>query len=182
MEKVILGIDPGTNIMGFGLIACSAGKQRLIELGTLQLGKLKDPMEKLHLIFQETCSLIVKYSPSEAAIEDPFYGKNIQSMLKLGRAQGMAIAAALHSGIAIHQYSPRKIKQSITGNGNASKEQVAAMLQRLLSMKELPEYLDATDGLAVALCHHFQNGNSLKSTGGSNSWESFIAQNPERIK
>lgn len=182
LEKIILGIDPGTNIMGYGIISCKGNTSSLIDLGTLNLSKNLDGMEKLQLIFDTTCKLITQYKPHEAAIEEPFYGKNVQSMLKLGRAQGMAIAAAISRQVPIYQYAARKIKQSITGNGNASKEQVAGMLQRLLTMKEMPEHLDATDGLAVAMCHHFQNGSTLKVEGKFNSWKNFMAQNPGRVK
>jgi crossover junction endodeoxyribonuclease RuvC len=182
MEKIILGIDPGTNIMGYGIIVTCGTKSSLVDLGTLNLHKSLDAMEKLQLIFDTTCQLITKYNPQEAAIEEPFYGKNVQSMLKLGRAQGMAIAAAISKQVPIHQYAARKIKQSITGNGNASKEQVAGMLQRLLSMKEMPNHLDATDGLAVAMCHHFQNGRAIMPGKEYNSWKNFMAQNPGRVK
>jgi crossover junction endodeoxyribonuclease RuvC len=182
MEKIILGIDPGTNIMGYGIISCTGNKSALIGLGTLNLPKTMDAMDKLQLIFTETCKLIKEHKPHEAAIEEPFFGKNVQSMLKLGRAQGMGIAAALSLNVPIYQYAARKIKQSITGNGNASKEQVAGMLQRLLTMKELPQHLDATDGLAVAMCHHFQNGSALKVENKHNSWANFLAQNPGRVK
>src|SRR5204863_9123170 len=139
--------------MGYGVITSKGNSYALLDLGILTMSKIEDPMEKLKMIFTETRRLIQAWNPTEAAIEDPFYGKNIQSMLKLGRAQGMAIAAAIHERIPIYQYSPRKIKQSITGRGAASKEQVAAMLQRLLNIETLPEKLDATDGLAVAVCH-----------------------------
>ena len=157
-EKIILGIDPGTNIMGYGLIRIESNQAELITLGVLHLVKVDGHALKLRKIFEKTLALIDQYHPDDLAIEAPFFGKNIQSMLKLGRAQGVAMAAALYRSIPIFEYSPKKIKQSITGNGNASKEQVAAMLQTILKFKETSEYLDATDGLAVALCHHFQNG------------------------
>jgi crossover junction endodeoxyribonuclease RuvC len=183
MEKIILGIDPGTNIMGYGLIVVNSNKAELITLGVLQLDKLDGHALKLKTIFERTISLIDQYHPDDLAIEAPFFGKNIQSMLKLGRAQGVAMAAALYRTIPIFEYSPKKIKQSITGNGNASKEQVATMLQTLLSFKETPEFLDATDGLAAAMCHHFQKGSIVSANKKSVSgWKSFVASNPARIK
>jgi crossover junction endodeoxyribonuclease RuvC len=181
-EKIILGIDPGTNIMGYGLIACKGNKYNLIDLGVLHLSKVKEPMEKLQLIFNETRRLISLHKAHELAIEEPFYGKNIQSMLKLGRAQGMAIAAAIHENVPVYQYAARKIKQSITGNGASSKEQVAGMLQHLLAIKEMPVKLDATDGLAVAVCHFYQNGVQDISSSKYNSWQNFLTQNPDRVK
>jgi crossover junction endodeoxyribonuclease RuvC len=181
MEKIILGIDPGTNIMGYGLITVRGNTAMLISHGVIHLDKLDGHALKLKMIFEKTIALIDQYHPDDLAIEAPFFGKNIQSMLKLGRAQGVAMAAALYRTIPIFEYSPKKIKQSITGNGNASKEQVAAMLQTLLGFRETPEYLDATDGLAAAVCHHFQNGKAddRKKFSG---WKSFIASNPGRIK
>ena len=156
-EKIILGVDPGTTIMGFGIIKVINKKISLIEMNELNLKKYKDHYLKLKLIFEETINLIEKFKPDEIAIEAPFFGKNIQSMLKLGRAQGVAMAAGLVREIPITEYSPKKIKQSITGNGNASKEQVAKMLKSLLSIKELPKNLDATDGLAAAVCHFYNS-------------------------
>lgn len=180
-EKIILGIDPGTNITGYGLITASGNNMQLIALGVIQLEKIDGHALKLKMIFEKTLSLIDQYHPDELAIEAPFFGKNIQSMLKLGRAQGVAMAAALYRSIPIFEYSPKKIKQSITGNGNASKEQVAAMLQTILKYKETSEYLDATDGLAAALCHHFQNGNVQGSGKSFTGWKAFIADNPKRV-
>lgn len=180
-DRIILGIDPGTNIMGYGLIHHKSNKIELITLGVLKLGKFPDHGLKLKMIFERTSALIAEYKPDELAIEAPFFGKNIQSMLKLGRAQGVAMAAALHLEVPIFEYSPRKIKQSITGNGNASKEQVAGMLTTLLSIHDPPEYMDATDGLAVAVCHYFQR----KPTADGehyNNWKSFISKNPDKIK
>ncbi len=167
--------------MGYGLIHNKDKKIELITLGVLKLKKYSNQPLKLKKIFERTLSLIQQYKPDELAIESPFYGKNIQSMLKLGRAQGVAIAAALWSDIPIFEYSPRKIKQSITGKGNASKEQVAAMIYNLLLLKSQPEYFDATDGLAVAVCHYFQKGKPQQSEK-YNSWKSFLKENPERIK
>jgi crossover junction endodeoxyribonuclease RuvC len=178
-NRTILGIDPGTGIMGYGLIQISGSKLQLITLGILQLGKIDGHSIKLKRIFSRTLSLIDEYKPNELAIEAPFFGKNVQSMLKLGRAQGVAMAAALYRELPIHEYSPRKIKQSITGNGNASKEQVAKMLQQLLLIKDLPENLDATDGLAAAVCHYFQSKNTFQTKKFS-GWKAFITQNPSR--
>jgi crossover junction endodeoxyribonuclease RuvC len=183
-ERIILGIDPGTAVMGYGLIKETGTKVELISLGVVKMDNLDDHMLKLQRIFEKTVALIDNYHPDSLAIEAPFYGKNIQVMLKLGRAQGIAIAAALSRNIDITEYSPRKIKQSITGNGNASKEQVAAMLQRLLNFKETPEFLDATDGLAVAVCHSFQKMPTGKS-GAKKSysgWETFVKDNTSRVK
>ena len=180
-DRIILGIDPGTNIMGYGLIHNKGNKIELIALGVIKLGKLSDHGLKLKKIFERTRSLITEYKPDELAIEAPFYGKNVQSMLKLGRAQGVAMDAALSMDVPIHEYSPRKIKQSITGKGNASKEQVAAMLMNLLSIKDPPEYFDATDGLAVAVCHYFQRKPSADGEQYG-SWKSFISKNPDKIK
>ena len=181
-DKIILGIDPGTTIMGYGLIAVSGSKMEHIDLGVLHLGKLNDHALKLKTIFEYTLALIDKHHPDDLAIESPFFGKNVQSMLKLGRAQGVAMAAGLFRRVPIFEYSPKKIKLSITGNGNASKEQVAAMLLTLLKLKELPEKLDATDGLAAAVCHYFQQGGIVtgksKTSGG---WKSFLAENPARL-
>lgn len=178
-DKIIVGIDPGTNIMGYGIIEVKSRQIKLVAAGIIDLSKIEDHHLKLRKIFERSIGLIEEYLPDELAIEAPFYGKNVQSMLKLGRAQGVAIAAALSRSIPVHEYSPRKIKQSITGNGNASKEQVAAMLQTLLSFKEMPQHLDATDGLAAAVCHHFQNGNTGKEKGYT-GWKAFITDNPSR--
>ena len=179
--RIILGIDPGTNIMGYAIIASVNKETRMLVMDVIKNIKEKDPIEKLKVIFNRTEKLIVSHKVTELAIEDPFYGKNVQSMLKLGRAQGMAIAAALSHDLPVHQYAARKIKQSITGNGSSSKEQVAAMLMRLLGIKESPEYLDATDALAVAMCHLNQR---MPVAGGDkfNSWTAFIAKNPGRLK
>jgi len=178
-DRIILGIDPGTTIMGYGLIHIKGSEMNLITLDVLYLKKLASHPLKLKRIFEKTLALIDEYKPDQLAVEAPFYGKNVQSMLKLGRAQGVAIAAALYRNIPIFEYSPKKIKQSITGNGNASKEQVAAMLQSILNIKSLPKQLDATDGLAAAVCHYFQKnpGSGEKSYSG---WKSFLADNPGR--
>lgn len=181
MEKIILGIDPGTTVMGFGLIKIQNKKMQLILLDELLLQKYESHALKLKKIFDRTLMLIDNYHPDEIAIEDPFFGKNVQSMLKLGRAQGVAMAAGLYREIPITEYSPKKIKQSITGNGNASKEQVAGMLQNLLEIKELPKRLDATDGLAAAVCHFF-NAGTQKTTSSFSGWDAFIKANPNRLK
>jgi crossover junction endodeoxyribonuclease RuvC len=180
-ERIILGIDPGTNIMGYGLIHQKGSKAELLSLGVIQLNKYANQALKLQKIFERTLALIDEYKPDEFAIEAPFYGKNVQSMLKLGRAQGVAMASALYRSIPIFEYSPKKVKQSITGNGNASKEQVSAMLKNLFSIKETPAYLDATDGLAVAVCHYFQNHPESEKENYS-GWKQFIAKNPGRAK
>ena len=180
--KIILGIDPGTIVMGYGLITIHNNKVSLLELGVLKPGKVKDGYKKLQLIFNTVSGLITKYQPTDFAIEAPFFGKNVQSMLKLGRAQGVAIAAAMRHGLEVTEYSPKKVKQSITGNGNADKEQVMKMLQTLLSFKESPKHYDATDALAVALCHHFQTNSAIgKIAKGSKGWDDFIKKNPGRV-
>jgi len=178
-DKIVLGVDPGTNILGYGLIHIQGTTMKLIVMGVLRLEKIDDHALKLQKIFDRIVSLIDEYKPDELSIEAPFFGKNVQSMLKLGRAQGVAIAGALSRNIPITEYSPKKIKQSITGNGNASKEQVSAMLKSLLNFKETPEFLDATDGLAAAVCHYFQRkpvGSKKSYTG----WKAFIADNPDK--
>lgn len=183
-ERIILGIDPGTTILGYGIIEVKAKKMDLITLGVLHLDKIDDHHLKLQKIFERTVQLIDGFHPDELAIEAPFFGKNVQSMLKLGRAQGVAIAAALSRQLPVTEYAPRKIKQSITGNGAASKEQVAAMLQRELRIPEadMPAKLDATDGLAAAVCHFYQTANSAAGVGKSLSgWKSFLAANSDRI-
>lgn len=178
-EKIILGLDPGTNIMGYGLIEIHHPKINLLQYGVIHLSKYEGHELKLKKIFDRVLSLIDEYHPDEVALEAPFFGKNVQSMLKLGRAQGVAMSAALSRDIPIVEYAPRKVKQSVTGNGNASKEQVAKMLMTLFSIKEVPKLLDATDALAVAVCHHFQKG-TLGTK--SKSWDSFVKDNPGRVK
>jgi len=180
-EKIILGIDPGTTIMGFGIIKVVNKQMHFVQMNELMLKKYDDPYTKLKLIFERTLELIDTYHPDEIAIEAPFYGKNVQSMLKLGRAQGVAMAAGLSRQVPITEYMPKKIKMAITGNGNASKEQVARMLQSVLKLKSLPKNLDSTDGLAAAVCHFYNEGrvDVGKSYTG---WEAFIKQNPDKIK
>ncbi len=180
-EKIILGIDPGTTIMGFGLIKVVNKKMAFLQLNELQLQKYDDPYIKLKLIFERTIELIDTFHPDEIAIEAPFFGKNVQSMLKLGRAQGVAMAAGLSRDIPVTEYSPKKIKMAITGNGNASKEQVARMLQSLLTLKTLPKNLDATDGLAAAVCH-FYNSGKIASGKSYTGWAAFVKQNPKKVK
>ncbi len=179
-ERIILGIDPGTVIMGYGLIREKGKSLELITLGVLKLSKYGTHPAKLRKIFERTLSLVEEYKPDELAIEAPFYGKNVQSMLKLGRAQGVAMAAALYRDIPITEYSPKQIKRSITGNGNASKEQVAAMLKTLVGFDLAAETLDATDGLAAAVCHHFKNGTTAAGKSYS-SWKNFLSENPGRL-
>jgi crossover junction endodeoxyribonuclease RuvC len=177
-EKIILGLDPGTNVMGYGLILIKGRRMTVIQFGVINMGKYGDHALKLKKIFERVLALVDEYKPDEVALEAPFYGKNIQSMLKLGRAQGVAMSAALYREIPITEYAPKKVKQSVTGNGNASKEQVAKMLMQVFSIKELPKLLDSTDALAVAVCHHYQNG-AVKSR--SSSWSSFLKENPGKI-
>ena len=181
-EKIILGIDPGTTIMGFGLIRVKGKKIELISYDEWILSKLSDHYLKLKQIFEKTLSLIDHYHPDEIAIEAPFFGKNVQSMLKLGMAQGVAMAAGLYREVTITEYAPKKIKMAITGNGNASKESVAAMLKQILNMKEMPKHLDATDGLAAAVCHFYNSGNTISSGKSYSGWESFIKNNPNKVK
>jgi crossover junction endodeoxyribonuclease RuvC len=194
-NQVILGIDPGTLVMGYGLISAGKSNISLIEMGVLQLSKHEDHSHRLHLIFKKMESLIAIHKPQAVAIEAPFFGKNVQSMLKLGRAQGVAIAAAMMSGLHAEEYSPRKVKQSVTGRGNATKEQVLSMLQHTLGIAGDVRFMDATDAVAVALCHHYQTRGAAalknelapakkakaapKNTG---SWSSFITANPDRIR
>ena len=179
-DRIILGIDPGTVIMGYGLIHIKGTDPELLSTGVIKLDKFDEHADRLKKIFERTIAIIEEYKPDELAIEAPFFGKNVQSMLKLGRAQGVAIAAALSKNIPITEYSPKKIKMSITGNGNASKEQVAAMLQQLLKFKNTSQHLDATDALGAAMCHFFQ-GNKIKTGGKSyTGWKAFLVDNPKR--
>ncbi|MDR3226510.1 MAG: crossover junction endodeoxyribonuclease RuvC [Prevotellaceae bacterium] len=182
-ERIILGIDPGTIILGYGLIRAIGKNPELMILGSIELKKYSDHYLKLKTIFERVTQLIDEYHPDEFSIEAPFYGKNVQSMLKLGRAQGVAMTAALQRSIPIFEYAPRKIKMSITGRGSASKEQVALTLQRILKIKELPQNLDATDGLAAALCHYYQTSAAIVNDATPyKSWKDFINQNTKRVK
>lgn len=172
-------MDPGTTVMGYGVIKLKGNSYHLLQYGVIHLTKYSSHELKLKKIFERVRQIIDEFMPDEVAIEAPFYGKNVQSMLKLGRAQGVAMAAVLSRNIPITEYAPKKVKQSVTGNGNASKEQVAAMINQLLKFDLKPEYFDATDALAVALCHHF-SGSTQKT--GSKSWKAFVNANPSRIK
>ena len=176
----ILGIDPGTNILGFAVIEIDGDHVSVLEIGVVHLKEKKTPSDKLRDIFLEIQEIIERYLPQDLAIEAPFFGKNVQSMLKLGRAQGVAMAAGMTMGLTITEYSPKKIKQSVTGNGNAAKEQVAAMLCQMLNLKPEKLALDATDALSVALCHHYQSGRIVSSK--KSGWKAFIKENPERVK
>jgi crossover junction endodeoxyribonuclease RuvC len=178
-EKIILGLDPGTNVMGYGIIAIKSRQVELLQFGVIHLSKYEGHELKLKKIFERVTHIIDEYHPDEVALEAPFFGKNVQSMLKLGRAQGVAMSAALAREIPIIEYAPKKVKQAVTGNGNASKEQVAKMLMTIFKFKEAPKLFDATDALAVALCHHYQKGGVEKK---NKSWEAFITDNPGRVK
>lgn len=180
-ERIILGIDPGSNVTGFGIIRVARNTPELIGLGVIDLSRSGDHYIRLKQIFDRTLAIIDEYHPDELAIEAPFYGKNVQSMLKLGRAQGAAIAAALTRSVPIFEYAPRKIKMSITGQGAASKEQVAAMLMNILKFNKSEMKLDATDGLAAALCHYFQSGHPSSEKAYS-GWKDFMKKNPGRIR
>lgn len=183
MDKgnVILGIDPGSTIMGYSLVWCRGKDMKLKAMGVVRLEKYKSHYKRLHIIHHKLEQMIKYYKPMEMAIEAPFYGKNVQSMLKLGRAQGVAISAAMQYDLPVFEYAPRRIKQSITGNGNASKEQVAAMVKHLIEYEEDPSFSDATDALATAICHQLTKQSPLQGAGKSKSWEHFIKQNPDRL-
>lgn len=187
-EQIILGVDPGTSVTGFGLIKVEGKQITLLDLGVIKTGKTDDHPLKLKKIFEGVLTVIEKHHPDAMSIESPFFGKNVQSMLKLGRAQGVAMAAAMYRNIPLCEYSPKKIKQSITGNGNASKEQVSSMLQALLKFDGHPEYLDATDGLAAAVCHYLQNdlgsmasSKTKKPAKKHTGWASYLSENPTKI-
>ena len=199
-RRRIMGIDPGTNYMGYGIIDVIDGRPQAVVMGEIDMHKISDPHQKLRYIYERVHSLTESYKPTEVAFESPFFGENVQSMLKLGRAQGVAIAAVLsHSAeIPIEEYAPTRIKQAITGNGRASKERVAQMINSILGTDFQPRKLDATDGTAVAICHHYTTSNVLtrltagdkrkglggdsKSRKGSSTWERFVASNPDRVK
>jgi crossover junction endodeoxyribonuclease RuvC len=195
-SKIILGIDPGSIIMGYGIIKCTGNIVELVDMDVLRPGLQKDIYKRLHLIHETVTGVIKKYKPTEFAIEAPFFGKNVQSMLKLGRAQGVAIAAAMQAGLDVTEYSPKKVKQAVTGNGNASKQQIWQMLQTVLKIKDEPKYFDATDALGVALCHHFSSKFTkilenekasrpttiIPSKSKKTSWESFVTANPDKVK
>lgn len=183
-EKIILGIDPGTNIMGYGVLKVTDGKASMVTMGVIDLRKGGDAYLKLGHIFERVTGIIKSYLPDELAIEAPFFGKNVQSMLKLGRAQGVAIAAAIERSVPIHEYAPLKIKMALTGNGLASKEQVAGMLQRLLKIEpsEMSRFMDATDALAAAYCHFLQMGRPESTAPHYHDWKDFAAKNQKRVK
>ena len=182
-ERVIIGIDPGTNVMGYGILGINGKKPQLVAMGVIKLSKFDDHYMRLRRIYERVSGLVKQYLPDEMAIEAPFFGKNVQSMLKLGRAQGVARAAALTRDIPIVEYEPRKIKMAITGNGAASKEQVAEMLRRILSLDkdDMPDFLDPTDALAAALCHFYESGKPIVAKG-ARSWAEYIAKNPDKVK
>jgi crossover junction endodeoxyribonuclease RuvC len=188
-EKIILGIDPGTSIMGFGVIKVIGKKTELLQFGDVPFNKGDNHYQKLKAIYESVHTLVDKYLPDELAIEAPFFGKNVQSMLKLGRAQGVCMTVALTKNIPVFEYSPKKIKLAITGSGNASKEQIAGVLQSIYKIKTLPKNLDATDGLAAALCHHLNDGKDFGESETkkspkkkSSSWDQFIRSNSDRLK
>ncbi|WNJ20153.1 crossover junction endodeoxyribonuclease RuvC [Pontibacter sp. G13] len=181
-HRVIIGIDPGTTVTGYGIISCEGKRMELLACGAIQLGKSGDPHpERLSKIFRRVQGLVREFKATEMALEAPFFGKNPQSMLKLGRAQGVAMAAGLSEGLEIFEYAPRKVKMAVTGNGSASKDMVAGMLRTLLKFEETPKFLDATDGLAVAVCHFFQ-GRATQTGPKANNWQAFLKQNPDRVK
>lgn len=181
MKRRILGIDPGTNVMGYGVLSVDGNRAQVVVMGVVELKDLNDPYLKLQRIYEKTAAIIGEYQPDELAIEAPFFGKNVQSMLKLGRAQGVCMAAAVTRGMPIHEYAPLRIKQAITGNGSAAKEQVAMMLQKMLRFDDIPKYLDATDGLAAAYCHFLQISSPVTPQKGVKSWKDFVNKNPDRI-
>ena len=188
LSKIIIGIDPGTLIMGYSIIRVQQHAIQLIQIDVLKLSSKQDNYQRLQLIHKKVAELLQQYGPDEFAIEAPFFGKNVQSMLKLGRAQGVAIAAAINSGVPVTEYSPKKVKQSITGNGNAGKEQIFKMLQNIVALPDKPHYFDATDALAVAVCHHFQDKLVLPDAPKpvprkqkNNSWETFLKTHAHRV-
>lgn len=183
-ERIILGIDPGTNVMGYGVLKACGNKAEMVAMGVIDLRRMTDPYLRLGRIFERVTGIIDEYLPDELAIEAPFFGKNVQSMLKLGRAQGVAIAAAIHHDVPIHEYAPLKIKMAITGNGKASKQQVADMIQRLLHLtpSEMPRFMDATDALGAAYCHFLQAGRPETDAKAYKDWKDFAIKNNKRIK
>jgi len=182
-KKIILGIDPGTNLMGYGVLRIVDGKAQMVTMGVIDLRKFSDAYLKLGHIFERVTGIIDSFLPDELAIEAPFFGKNVQSMLKLGRAQGVAIAAAIRHSVPIHEYAPMKIKMALTGNGSASKEQVAGMLQRLLGIKdeEMGKFMDATDALAAAYCHYLQMGRPETGATHYKGWKDFVNKNQDKV-
>ena len=182
IDKRIIGIDPGTNILGYGVIDVDARGPHYVAMGVVDLRKIGDHLERLAVIFKRITEILNEFKPDNMAIESPFYGKNAQVILKLGRAQGAAMTASLVQDIPVFEYAPRRAKVAITGNGAASKEQVSLMIQKTLGVELDPAYLDATDALAIAMCHYYQLHNPIFSATGGNSWEKFIKDNPDRIK
>ena len=181
-QRIIMGIDPGTNLLGYGVILVDARKVHFVDMGVIDLRKEKDHFVKLNRIFHEVGVLLDRYTPDDLAVEAPFYGKNPQVMLKLGRAQGAAVSAALHRQIPIFEYAPRKVKMAITGNGNASKEQVMMLMGKTLKIEMDNKFLDASDALGIAMCHFYQLTNPLSDTSASTNWKKFIAAHPDRIR
>ena len=181
-DRIILGIDPGTNILGFGVISVDAKGPHYVTMGVFDLRKIADPFEKLANINAGVKELIAVHEPAEMAVESPFYGKNAQVILKLGRAQGAAMMAGLQYGIKVYEYAPRRAKEAIVGNGAASKEQVRNMLERTLKVDLASKHLDATDALAIAMCHFYEQSNPVHSGGKASGWEKFVKENPDRVK
>ena len=187
LSKIILGVDPGTLVMGYSIIRVQQHTIQVMQIDVLKLSSKQDNYERLQLIHQKIIDLLKQHSPDECAIEAPFFGKNVQSMLKLGRAQGVAIAAAMTSGVPVTEYSPKKVKQSITGNGNAGKEQIFKMLQNIVTLPDKPQYFDATDALAVAVCHHFQDKIAIPASTKpaarkrKEGWETFLKTHAHRV-
>lgn len=183
-DRIIIGVDPGTNVMGYGILGVKGRQPLMIAMGVIELSRAESHYLRLHHIFDRVLALVEGFLPDEMAIEAPFFGKNVQSMLKLGRAQGVAMAAALSRDVPITEYEPRKIKQAITGSGAASKEQVREMLRRQLNIPAdlMPPQLDSTDALAAALCHYYETQRPQKSVSSCKSWKDFIAKNPDKVK
>ena len=181
-QRIILGIDPGTNILGYGVILVDKKRVHFVDMGVLDLRRERDHFMKLSRIFEGVCALLERYTPDDLAIEAPFYGKNVQSMLKLGRAQGTVIAAAVHRQIPVFEYAPRKVKMAITGRGDASKEQVKLLMEKTLQTKLDNRFLDASDALAIAMCHFYQLTSPLVDTVSSTNWKSFVEAHPGRVR
>ena len=180
-DKIIIGIDPGTTVMGYGVIHIKGSKVKVLQYGVIHLSKYKNHELKLKKIFERVSTLVKEFMPDEMALEAPFFGKNVQSMLKLGRAQGVAMTAALMCDVPIFEYAPKKIKKSVTGSGNASKEQVAHMLKSILKLEEIPDLLDATDALGAALCHYYQSKVQITSSKAK-GWKAFVEQNKDKLR
>lgn len=181
-QRIILGIDPGTNLLGYGVILVDKRSVHYVDMGVLDMRKEKDHFLKLNRIFEGVGEIMDRYAPDDMAIEAPFYGKNVQSMLKLGRAQGAAIAAAIHRQIPVFEYAPRKVKMAITGRGDASKEQVKLLMEKTLHQSFEAKFLDASDALAIAMCHFYQLTSPLTDTSSSRNWKSFVEAHPGRVK